>query len=41
MTTYRILAADGVSPRGIAVLSENPQFEVSTSGGLKEDELIA
>jgi D-3-phosphoglycerate dehydrogenase len=41
VNTYRILAADGVSPRGVAVLSENPQFEVSTSGGMKEDELIA
>ena len=41
MNTFRILAADGVSPKGVAVLSENPQFEVSTSGGLKEDELIA
>jgi len=41
VTTYRILAADGVSPKGIAVLAENPQFHVETSGGLKEDELIA
>jgi D-3-phosphoglycerate dehydrogenase len=41
VNSYRILAADGVSPRGVAVLSENPQFEVSTSGGMKEDELIA
>ncbi len=41
MTTYRILAADGVSPKGIAVLAESPHFQVETSGGLKEDELIA
>ncbi len=41
MTTYRILAADGVSPKGIAILAESPHFEVETSGGLKEDELIA
>ena len=42
MTKYRILIADGVSPKGIAVLSENPSFEVeAVSGGLKEDELIA
>jgi D-3-phosphoglycerate dehydrogenase len=41
VNTFRILAADGVSPKGVAVLSENPHFEVSTSGGLKEDELIA
>ncbi len=41
MTTYRILAADGVSPKGIALLSESPHFEVEVSGGLKEDELIA
>ncbi|HUB66274.1 MAG TPA: phosphoglycerate dehydrogenase [Candidatus Methylacidiphilales bacterium] len=41
MTAYKILAADGVSPKGIALLAENPSFEVSTSGGLKEDELIA
>jgi D-3-phosphoglycerate dehydrogenase len=41
VTTYRILAADGVSPKGIAVLSESPHFQVETSGGLKEDELIA
>jgi D-3-phosphoglycerate dehydrogenase / 2-oxoglutarate reductase len=40
VTSYRILAADGVSPKGIAVLSDNPQFQVETSGGLKEDELI-
>jgi D-3-phosphoglycerate dehydrogenase / 2-oxoglutarate reductase len=41
VTSYRILAADGVSPKGIAVLSESPHFQVETSGGLKEDELIA
>jgi len=41
VNTYRILAADGVSPKGIAVLSENPKFKVESSGGLKEDELIA
>lgn len=41
MTSYRILAADGVSPKGIALLSESPHFQVETSGGLKEDELIA
>lgn len=41
MTTYRILAADGVSPKGIALLAESPHFQVETSGGLKEDELIA
>ena len=41
VTTYRILAADGVSPKGIAVLAESPHFQVETSGGLKEDELIA
>ena len=41
MTSYRILAADGVSPKGIAVLAESPHFQVETSGCLKEDELIA
>ena len=42
MTTYRILIADGVSPKGIAVLSENSNFQVeAVAGGLKEDELIA
>ncbi len=41
MTSYRILAADGVSPKGIAVLAESPHFQVETSGGLKEDELLA
>ncbi len=41
MTSYRILAADGVSPKGIALLAESPHFTVETSGGLKEDELIA
>jgi D-3-phosphoglycerate dehydrogenase len=41
VTSYRILAADGVSPKGIAVLAESPHFKVETSGGLKEDELIA
>ncbi len=42
MTNYRILAADGVSPKGIAVLSENPQFQVESSAkGLSEEELIA
>jgi len=41
VTTYRILAADGVSPKGIALLAESPHFQVETSGGLKEDELIA
>jgi D-3-phosphoglycerate dehydrogenase len=41
VTAYKILAADGVSPKGIALLAESPHFEVATSGGLKEDELIA
>ena len=41
MTTFRILAADGVSPKGIALLADDPHFQVETSGGLKEDELIA
>jgi D-3-phosphoglycerate dehydrogenase len=41
VTTFRILAADGVSPKGIALLAESPHFQVETSGGLKEDELIA
>jgi D-3-phosphoglycerate dehydrogenase len=41
VTSYKILAADGVSPKGIALLAESPHFEVATSGGLKEDELIA
>jgi D-3-phosphoglycerate dehydrogenase len=41
VTSYRILAADGVSPKGIALLSESPHFDVQVSGGLKEDELIA
>ncbi len=42
MTSYRILAADGVSPKGIAVLTDNPNFQVETSAkGLSEDELIA
>jgi D-3-phosphoglycerate dehydrogenase len=41
VTSYRILAADGVSPKGIAVLTESPHFQVETSGGLKEEELIA
>jgi D-3-phosphoglycerate dehydrogenase len=42
VTNYRILAADGVSPKGIAVLTDSPHFQVETvSGGLKEDELIA
>jgi D-3-phosphoglycerate dehydrogenase len=41
VTSYRILAADGVSPKGIALLEESPHFQVETSGGLKEDELIA
>ena len=42
MTNYRILAADGVSPKGIAVLTDSPHFEVEvSSSGLKEDELIA
>ncbi len=43
MTTYRILVADGVSPKGIAVLSENPQFEIEigSAKGIPEDELIA
>ncbi len=41
MTTYRILVADGVSPKGIAVLSDNPSFQVeAVSTGIKEDELI-
>ena len=43
MTTYRILAADGVSPKGIALLAENKHFEIEigNSKGLSEDELIA
>ena len=43
MTTYRILAADGVSPKGIALLAENPHFEVEigSAKGLSEEELIA
>jgi D-3-phosphoglycerate dehydrogenase len=43
VTTYKILAADGVSPKGIALLSESPHFEVTLGNpkGLKEDELIA
>jgi D-3-phosphoglycerate dehydrogenase len=41
VTTFRILAADGVSPKGIALLAESPHFQIETSGGLKEDELIA
>jgi len=42
VTNYRILAADGVSPKGIAVLTDSPHFEVEvSSSGLKEDELIA
>ncbi len=41
VTSYTILAADGVSPKGIALLAESPHFQVQTSGGLKEDELIA
>ena len=41
MTSYRILAADGISPKGVAVLTENPHFQVETSAPLKEDELIA
>jgi len=41
VTSYRILAADGVSPKGIALLAESPHFDVQVSGGLKEDELIA
>jgi len=41
VTTYRILAADGVSPKGIALLAGSPHFQVESSGGLKEDELIA
>jgi len=42
VTKYRILAADGVSPKGIAVLTDSPHFEVEvSSSGLKEDELIA
>ncbi len=41
VTSYHILAADGVSPKGIALLTQNPQFDVQVSGGLKEDELIA
>jgi D-3-phosphoglycerate dehydrogenase len=41
VTSFRILAADGVSPKGIALLAENPHFDVQVSGGLKEDELIA
>ena len=42
VTKYRILVADGVSPKGIAVLTDSPNFEVEVSAaGLKEDELIA
>ena len=42
MTKYRILVADGVSPKGIAVLTDSPHFQVEVSAaGLKEDELIA
>jgi len=43
VTTYRILVADGVSPKGIAVLAENKQFEVEigSAKGIPEDELIA
>ncbi len=43
MTSYRILVADGVSPKGIAILSENPQFQVDigSAKGIPEDELIA
>jgi D-3-phosphoglycerate dehydrogenase / 2-oxoglutarate reductase len=43
VTIYKILAADGVSPTGIALLSESPHFEVQIGNpkGLKEDELIA
>jgi D-3-phosphoglycerate dehydrogenase len=41
VTPYNILAADGVSPKGIALLAESPHFDVKSSGGLKEDELIA
>jgi D-3-phosphoglycerate dehydrogenase len=43
VTTYKILAADGVSPKGIALLSESPHFEVVIGNpkGLKEDELVA
>lgn len=38
---YRILVLDGVSARGVSVLSEVPFFEVVESKSLKEDELIA
>ena len=43
MTSYRILVADGVSPKGIALLADNPQFEVEIGNakGIPEDELIA
>lgn len=43
MTPYKILAADGVSPKGIALLAENPRFEVEVGSakGLSEEELIA
>jgi len=43
VTIYRILVADGVSPKGIAVLAENKQFEVEigSAKGIPEDELIA
>jgi D-3-phosphoglycerate dehydrogenase len=41
VTSYQILAADGVSKKGIALLTENPHFKIETCGGLKEDELIA
>lgn len=43
MTSYRILVADGVSPKGIAILTDNPQFQVDigSAKGIPEDELIA
>jgi D-3-phosphoglycerate dehydrogenase / 2-oxoglutarate reductase len=38
---FRILVLDGVSPRGVSVLSTVPTFEVVESKSLKEDELTA
>jgi D-3-phosphoglycerate dehydrogenase len=43
VTTYRILVADGVSPRGISILADNPRFQVDigSAKGIPEEELIA
>jgi D-3-phosphoglycerate dehydrogenase len=38
---FRVLVLDGVSPRGVSVLSEVPTFEVVESKSLKEPELIS